>query len=320
MKKRDKPRIRFGIGEWYGRLFAAVKVGERRELAQVQSLKAEKRPPLLCPFRSRIGYPILCSKEGGICSIRLYQQNAASGQVSVAEGAAGQLVTTCPHRFMQDGTVFRWVGETLLGTPAPLVVGEIGFLERSGTGGREKRRKDVGRIDNVLAHPDLTTLRWCALEKQAVYFSGRGMKKEFRKVRATRSEGLPFPTEHRRPDFRSSGAKRLMPQLQVKVPTLRRWGKKMAVVVDRSFFDALGEMRSVQDISSCDIAWFVVRYEQSNGTSLLVPDLVVLTTLEDTVQGLTGGLPVALPAFEEKIRQKIAERSLSSEAIPSHDR
>ncbi len=84
-----------------------------------------------------------------------------------------------------------------------------------------------------------------------------------------------------------------MPQLQIKVPTLRRWGKKMAVVVDRAFFDSVGEMDRVSDISNADIAWFVVRFEEVPGTaySRIVRDEVRYTTLERSVDGLTGGSP-----------------------------
>lgn len=43
--------------------------------------------------------------------------------------------------------------------------------------------------------------------------------------------GVPFPQVQRRPDLRSSGPKRLMPRLQIKVPTISRWGEEMAVVI-----------------------------------------------------------------------------------------
>lgn len=160
----------------------------------------------------------------------------------------------------------------------------------------------------MLVHHAFEPLRWCALEVQAVYFSGPAMKKEFRVLRKIRSGKFPFPIAHRRPDYRSSGPKRLMPQLQIKVPTLRRWGKKMAVVVDRSFYNALAPMRQVQDISSCDIAWFIVRYDETDGRAILRPDSVKLTTLESAVEGLTGGEPVSQPVFEERVREKLAER------------
>jgi len=171
----------------------------------------------------------------------------------------------------------------------------------------ESQAEDVGRIDNVLVHPTRDPMHWCALEIQAVYFSGAAMGREFKLVQTFTGEGLPFPAANRRPDYRSSGPKRLMPQLQIKVPTLRRWGKKMAVLVDRSFFNALGKMDDVKDISNCDIAWFVIRYEESGGEALLTPDQVRLTTLERAVEGLTGGHPVSLEVFEARIREKLAE-------------
>ena len=116
----------------------------------------------------------------------------------------------------------------------------------------------VGMIDKVLVSLQGQQLKWCALEMQAVYFSGKSMENDFREMRAWNGPGIPFPAVVRRPDFRSSGPKRLMPQLQVKVPTISRWGKKMAVVVDRPFWDSLGEMRAVRDLSNAEIAWFVV--------------------------------------------------------------
>ena len=67
---------------------------------------------------------------------------------------------------------------------------------------------------------------------QAVYFSGEGMQADFDLLLGSNDAVPPEPTGLRRPDWRSSSAKRLMPQLQVKVPTLRRWGKKLAVAVD----------------------------------------------------------------------------------------
>jgi hypothetical protein len=131
------------------------------------------------------------------------------------------------------------------------------------------------------------------------------MKREFDFIAHQDIERLPFPVGRRRPDYRSSGPKRLMPQLQIKVPTLRRWGKKMAVVIDRSFFDSIGEMGHVDDLSNCDIAWFVVKYEEDSKIAILKRDFVRYTTLEKTVEGLTGGTPVSLREFEKRIKQKL---------------
>lgn len=320
-KRSTKIRYRHGIGEWYGKSFVRLVPKERKRFAKIQTLDKKKRPTLLCPFRSTVDNAVPCTKEGGVCSLRLYQQEASTSLVSVVSGQRGSLVTTCPYRFQQDGAIFRWIGETLLGHPRPLIAGEVGFLEQSVVGGGdEAQTEEVGRIDNVLAHPTQEPLHWCALEIQAVYFSGASMGKEFTRLRSFSKNAISFPVAQRRPDYRSSGPKRLMPQLQIKAPSLRRWGKKMAVVVDRNFFDALGKMDDVADVSNCDIAWFVVRYDESKGEATLVPDFVSLTTLERAVEGLTGGHPVRLEVFEARIREKLAEKYPDTSSNPSFSR
>ena len=309
--RRDqvKTRHRYGIGEWYGRSLTHLIAEERKHYAKIQKLKQSSTETPICPFRGCLEEKIPCIKRGGVCSIRLYEQHGNTGPVFVPSGQTGNLVTICPYRFEQDGTILKWVGETLLGDPCPLVAEQVGFLERADRNSSEKRSgsgpKFVVRIDKVLVHPTREPVHWCALEIQAVYFSGRTMAREFDMLRRISSERLPFPATNHRPDFRSSGPKRLMPQLQIKVPTLSRWGKKMAVVVDRSFFDALGKMDDVKDVPSCDIAWFVLKFDEHEGEAVLTPDFVRLTTLARAVEGLTGGDPVTLEVFEARIREKL---------------
>ncbi len=207
---------RYGIGEWFGRLYTALSPDERRTYA---SEAGRKTPTVQCPFRASCssfdpravpGKGTNCTKQGGVCSLREYKQTVTRGSTAVAP--AGSLRTTCPHRFLEDGEIFKWVGEVLLGTSAPLVLREIGFLEAAGGG-------DVGYIDSVLVHPTQLPIHWCALEIQAVYFSGANMGVEFETLQRDLSS-VPFPAGDRHPDYRSSGPKRLMPQLQIKV--LRR--------------------------------------------------------------------------------------------------
>ena len=132
--------------------------------------------------------------------------------------------------------IYRWVGETVLGCANPLILGEIGFLETPPSNDVETPPSDVGRIDKVLVVPGSNPLSWCGLEVQAVYFQGKAMSNDFNAILKQTDDGLHFSPVTRRPDYRSSGPKRLMPQLQIKVPSLRRWGRKMAVVVDYNFF------------------------------------------------------------------------------------
>ena len=307
------PQLRFGIGEWYGVPLTTLTADERRRFAEIQYLPKSERPAVDCPFQRGVA----CNKVGGVCSLRLYEKSAQTGEVKPATGEPGKLRTVCPARFEEDQSVYRWVAETVLATSDPFILGEIGFLESPSSPEIEAVPSDVGRIDKVLVVPDSNPLAWCALEVQAVYFQGRAMKNDFAVIRDRSGETLPFPSVLRRPDYRSSGPKRLMPQLQIKVPSLRRWGKKMAVVVDRSFFLAMGKMRTVPHISNCDVAWFVVRYEETaDGRCHLVPDGVQFTTLEDSVEGLTAGVPVSLEVFEKRIMAKLERLPSPSKITP----
>jgi len=312
-KSGMQDRYSYGIGEWYGRSFVHLTPEERLTYAELQLQPKRERADQPCLPRSTPRATVLCTKEGGVCSIRLYKQGGATGQVGVAPNEAGILCTTCPYRFYEAGRVFRWIGEQILGHGDPLVIGQVGFLEREDgrvvADSEQSGPDDVGRIDHVLVHPHTTVLSWCALEMQAVYFSGGSMKRDFRMILDWTDPGLPFPAARRRLDYRSSGPKRLMPQLQIKVPTLRRWGKKMCVLVDQSFYGALAPMDTVADLSNCDIAWFVVGYDEREGAASLVTRFVHFTTLERAVEGLTAGRAVSLSVFEERIRAKLERES-----------
>lgn len=306
------PRKSYGIGEWYGSLYKELSQDERLNLVGTVGVKGRKpcrfmeSVPSLAPKKGA-----LCNKLGGVCSLRAF--NPDQGGLDF-----GPITATCPNRFLESGTVFSEIGKTLLGTENAIIAKEIPFLIRHQAPDIPDDvldlgddaivdTEDVGRIDMVMVHPDLDRLEWCAVEMQAVYFSGGAMSKDFSVIRQYRGNGVPGTGANRRPDFRSCGPKRLMPQLQIKVPTLRRWGKKMAVVVDKPFFSSLGGMDKVPHVSNSDIVWFIVRFDENpiEGTATLVVDDVRYTTLERAVEGLTAGNPTSLDNFERKLRLKI---------------
>jgi len=313
-RKSDKQNAvyHFGIGEWYGRSFVRLSPDERKRFAELQFAGGQEDIPV-CPFLSRPKRLVECSKKGGVCSLRSYERSQSSEQVAI-DHRGSTFRTLCPARFEETAEIYRWIGETILGNASAKTVGQVNFLERvpligESTEGRSQAQREVGRIDNILVIPDTQPLQWCAVEIQAVYFSGRNMRLHFDEIRRHRGPGLPFPKVNRRPDYRSSAPKRLMPQLQIKVPTLSRWGKKMAVVVDQDFFGALGSMEVTSDLSNCDVAWFVVAYEEDSHAVRLRRHKVVFTTLQDSVDGLIAGRPPAQTRFEEKIRVRL--RTLS---------
>lgn len=288
--KTQRLSRRYGAAELFGRAIVSL---SREDLKRLSSANHNEVP---CPFKAG---KIACHKKGGVCSLGLYERKEDQ-----AVSMIGQPVTTCPSRFLEGGKVFRWVREVLLGEAETKVVKEVSFLMSNR--GEEVEKDEVGRIDNVLVSEEGGVLKWCALEMQAVYFSGGKMGSDFKVMRTWVGPGVPFPSNQRRPDFRSSGPKRLMPQLQIKVPTLRRWGKKMAVVVDKAFWEALGPMQRTPHLSNADIVWFVVSYSvPDDGRYRISSHEAYYTTLEDAVTGLTGGTPVSLEQFEVLLREKL---------------
>ena len=245
--------------------------------------------------------------------MRLYEEQTDGRVVG-----RGSPVSVCPSRFFEDGMIHRWVGETLLRTPTPVVLSEIGFLDRLKSAATDDDEADlIGRIDNVLLHPSKMPLEWCALEIQAVYFSGNAMHHEFRMLSQSDSTVFPFPARQRRPDWRSSGPKRLLPQLQTKTPTIRTWGKKVAVVVDEPFFSSLAGLEREPHLSNAEIVWFVVGYEPDEGRWKLTPKDTVFSKLESSVKALTGGTPLPKEKFEAQLLEKLRLSNPSSPLLLS---
>ncbi|HEV2610622.1 MAG TPA: NotI family restriction endonuclease [Noviherbaspirillum sp.] len=286
----------------------------------------EREGNLPCPFKSTEVETFPCTKKGGVCSLRLYQRKDDGSIQPFADtkDPLGGIRATCPNRFHEKGDAFSWAGEALLNQSQPSLAREVGFLEserkifsnqdeleeESSEDTSLGKGEDVGRIDLILVDrtkPLNYPLPWAALEVQAVYFSGPEMGSDFTAIERNLENGgtgLIWPTKVRRPDYRSSGPKRLMPQLQIKVPTLRRWGKKMAVVVDRSFYQSIGTMEEVKHASNSDIAWFVMDFRpvpNEPRMEMYRTKNIRFTTLEEAVEGLTGGKAVAKEEFESRI-------------------
>lgn len=88
------------------------------------------------------------------------------------------------------------------------------------------------------------------------------MRREFALLSSTEHEKVPFPAAHRRPDWRSSAAKRLLRNSRPRSHHLT-WEKKMAVVIDEAFFASLVGLAEEKYLSNSEIAWFGVGYDQT---------------------------------------------------------
>jgi len=288
----------YGIAEWYGQDITLMTVDQRKEtaidaLGHWQLGKTTK----VCPFSLR---GAICNKKGGTCSIRPYGEAAG-----VIEPAL-PVVTACPTRFLEGGTLLRWVATTMLGTSRVLAIKETPFMKRAGANVVDGENAKAGRIDWLLVDNATAPRRLAALETQSLYFSGGNMGQDF--INYQLAQGFVLPPAGRRPDYRSGGPKRLSPQLSVKVPLLRAWGIKMAVMVDEFFF---GEMATLPEVagsndadrlSTAEIVWFVAKYDGPH----LVPSRVIYSGLAESVRSLEAAVPMSNSDFLAKVDADIA--------------
>jgi len=304
---------------------------ERQQFGQLAVRQSERAvrnlaDAPLCPFLSTLLSGARCNKKGGVCSIRKYDPGPENTGAPVT---GDKIVTTCPNRFIQDvengKSPFVWISEKMLDISKPTIVKETPFLRKisevrqpvqasrnpevaEDTEAEEEEEKKAGRIDWIVLNPATMAaaeLEWAAIETQALYFSGAKMKVEFEAYAAAPTPVL-FPVGKRRPDYRSSGPKRLSPQLDVKVPVLAAWGKKVAVVIDRFFFDNMnrlddaytrGNERARRD--NATIVWFIVDYDQQ---LRLRADQVHYTTLESSRRALNATEPLAKSDFTANLK------------------
>ena len=234
-----------------------------------------------CPFRGT-----KCTKSSktdpiGICSLSDGKEAAA----------------ICPVRFLEGDRIFRDAAKIAFGPNCEIgIFPEVRILriledKKSGT-------KKIGKVDFLIGKIEVGKIvDFAALEVQASYFSGKEIRSAMNHF--LRHNRLDTAISDRRPDFRSSAQKRLMPQLQLKVPVFRRWGKKFFVVVDSQFFRSLPKFKTTSP-SNSEIVW--LNYPISligKNYSMGDPDIAG-THWEEVVTSLREGVaPEPHEIFEE---------------------
>lgn len=159
----------------------------------------------------------------------------------------------CPVRFIQKGQIFADVATAAFGRGHKIAVRpELRIL-------RKENGKKAGKVDYIIAvlGDDGRPADFCALEVQAVYVSGSSYYPMFHEFLET---GVP-PPEKRGLDWLSS-RKRLIYQLNLKVPVFRRWGKKFFVAVDKQFFAALPKMKPVAELENSEVTWVLYDFKR----------------------------------------------------------
>ena len=247
----------------------------------------------LCPFGNRVPN---CTKD---------KANNPLGVCSIYDNS--YVVITCPIRFREgwiiaeDASSFFFRADSKWTTLTEVRL-------------RDKHGKSAGNIDVVLVSYDDSgkVTDFGALEVQAVYISGniRNPFEKFMnnpaKVRTFDWAGRPnYPN----PDYLSSSRKRLAPQLIFKGGIFKAWSKKIAVALNRGFFDTLPPLLEVQP-SEADIGWFVydlVKNETENRFKLSLCKSI-FTKFDESLEKITHSEPGDIAEFIEHIQQKVDEK------------
>lgn len=166
-------------------------------------------------------------RDAKVCPFKKSPCNKASkvdpiGICSISDGF--EAASLCPNRFLQDNVVFRDAARLAFGSGCRVAVfPELRILQIPDPK-RDGVFKKIGKVDFVLGNIRAgQVVDFCAVEIQAAYFSGTEIRSALQHFLKNHNFGT-FDID-RRPDFRSSAQKRLVPQLQLKVPVFRRWGK-----------------------------------------------------------------------------------------------
>lgn len=239
--------------------------------------RAERR----CPFRNSP-----CTKSSktdplGICSL--------------SNGAQATII--CPVRFIEENRMFIDAGRIAFGTGVNIApIPEVRVLRVN--------TKKIGKVDYLLAklNENNEPVDFAALEVQAVYISGKSIRPAMRYF--LQRQQLDENDCARRPDYRSSAQKRLMPQLSLKVPIFRRWGKKFFVAVDSLFFRELPEFPRVSAANS-EITWLVYPFARAGEDYRIGSPEIVYSTWDDIAGALREGLAPEPEEIVEELRRQI---------------
>jgi hypothetical protein len=241
-----------------------------------------------CPFRDSI-----CTKSSkknplGICSL--------------SDGIEAAAI--CPVRFLEGDRVFRDAAKIAFGSSCEFAVfPEIRVLripDRSG-----KRDAKIGKVDFLLGHVEAGQIKdFAALEVQASYFSGEAIRPAMNHF--LKHGALDNAISDRRPDFRSSAQKRLFPQLQLKVPIFRRWGKKFFVVVDTQFFNSLPVFKTTTPANS-EIIWLKYPIRLHGNRYTMDDPEIVGTQWDDLVTSLREGIAPEREEVLSELQMKLGQ-------------
>lgn len=256
---------------------------------------ARYRSNRLCPFNNKVPN---CTKDKaknplGVCSI--FHDSVP--------------VITCPIRFREDWLITDDAASFFFkDTASWSSLTEVRLNDVHG--------KAAGNIDVVLVAYDREgkIYDFGALEVQAVYISGN-IREPFeyyiKDSKAHAQMDWTSQPNYPRPDYLSSSRKRLVPQLLFKGGILHSWGKRIAVVLNKSFFQTLPKLKKVNKLEA-QVAWLIYELEwiNNNGHERFTLKKVdqVYTELEPALLSITTPFPGDVDDFIEMLQEKLDEQ------------
>ena len=111
------------------------------------------------------------------------------------------------------------------------------------------------------------------------------------------------------PDYLSSSRKRLAPQLIFKGGILRAWNKKIAVALNKGFFETLPHLEEVTP-AAADIAWFIydLQRDRKDDVYRLVRYKIVYTKFQESLEKITRSEAGSIEQFIEHLQEKVDEK------------
>lgn len=265
-------------------------------LASDHSSRAQRyRSHRLCPFNNKVPN---CTKDKakdplGVCSV-------------FHEGTA---VITCPIRFREDWLITDDAASFFFNEDTSWSsLTEVRLNDATG--------RSAGNIDIVLVAYDRNgkVLDFGALEIQAVYISGNVRDPFEHYMEDPKKNAVMDWTSqpnYPRPDYLSSSRKRLAPQLLFKGGILHSWKKKIAVALNKSFFDTLPRLKTAQK-ADADIAWLIYdlqRVKESGREMFKLTKIdEVFTEFQPALLSITTPVPGKIGDFVRLLQEKLDEQ------------
>jgi hypothetical protein len=246
----------------------------------------------LCPFNNRVPN---CTKDKandplGVCSI--YYED--------------EVVITCPVRFRQHWIIAEHAADFFFPPKSKWTsLTEVRIKDRHG---------DVaGNIDVVLVAYDERgrVVDFGALEVQAVYISGN-IRRPFEYYMEDPPNRMYMDWRRRvnypRPDYLSSSRKRLAPQLLYKGGIINAWKRKIAVAVNKGFFNTLPHLEEVSAVEA-DVAWMVydLQREEDQGMYTMYHYRTIYSRFESSLNQITKPEDGDQQEFIEQLQAKLDE-------------